>query len=109
MTPAGASVAKRRTRKDVGFDDTNVKQFVKASLFPRMKWVSDEAGDLSFSLEKNSVCYACLQFVGMLEESRKDKEQFWKFARNIVRTEVDQRRNQVQGCFKKEYIGALIC
>ena len=105
VTPSGSTVAKRKTRKDVDWDETIVKTFVKISLFPRMKWVNEEAGDLDFSLEKNSVCHACLEFMGMLDESRRQMEECWKKSRAIVRMEIDRRRNSVQGNFKKTHIG----
>ena len=92
------------TRKDIPWDKTIVKAFVKASLFPRMKWVDEDAGDLDFNLEKNSVCQACLQFQGMLDESRRDKEECWKISRNVVREELDKRRNGIQSLFKIEFM-----
>ena len=109
VTPGSNNKIARKTRKDIGWDKTIVKAFVKASLFPRMKWINEEAGDLDFSLEKNTVCYACLQFQGMLEKPRREMEVCWRISRNVVQEELDCRRNGIQSLFKKEFSGELIC
>ena len=97
---------KRRTVKDFDLDETLVKQFVKHSLFPRMKFIV-AANALDYSEASNSVCFECLKCCTMLESG--DRVAFWNRARGIVKHEMKSRRNSVQTELKDEFLGNLKC
>ena len=107
VTPA-SSEAKRRTKKDFTWNEAMVKVFVKNGLFPRMKWVIEEKGHMDFDLKDNKKpCKGCLLYCGMMNKkySTTDRRRFWNMSKNLVREEIDSRRNRVQGILKIEYNG----
>ena len=93
---------RRKSAKDFAWDETLVKQFVKNSLFPRMKFIVARNA-LDCSEVPNSVCFACLKHSTML--NAKDRVAFWNKARHLVKNEVKGRRNSVQTDLKDEYLG----
>jgi hypothetical protein len=85
--------------------EREIEQFVKNTLFRRLKFISNSQ-EMIWSLEKRSICqYSCDQ----LNIRTDDRFRFWSEWSRRIELSLNRRRSDVNTGIKKDFIGNYCC
>ena len=83
--------------------DWKIKFITKNYIFSKVKFITDES-QLEDHEKKSSIGYLFLQ---VMQQNHKepidDVEEFWKSARKMVYSAINEKRNSVQNAIKKAW------